>query len=64
MIAEVEPAGKLAGKIRDLARKITGRNEMRNAKRNLLASLMMRFGRKPASTADSGALRGASPNQS
>ncbi|MGB8899709.1 MAG: AAA family ATPase, partial [Methylocella sp.] len=64
MIAEVEPAGKLTGKIRDLARKITGRNEMRNAKRNLLAPLMMRFGRKPASTADSGALRGASPNQS
>jgi pilus assembly protein CpaE len=64
MIAEVEPAGKLAGMIRDLARKITGRNEMRNAKRNLLAPLMMRFGRKPASTADSSALRGASPNQS
>jgi pilus assembly protein CpaE len=64
MIAEVEAAGKLAGMIRDLARKITGRNEPRKAKRNLLDSLMMRFGRKQASKADPGALRGASPSQS
>lgn len=64
MIAEVEPAGKLAGMIRDLARKITGRNEMRKAKQNILAPLMMRFSRKQASKTDPGALRGASPNQS
>ncbi len=64
MIAEVEAAGKLADMIRDLARKITGRNEMRKAKRNLLDPLMMWFGRKQASKADPGALRGASPNQS
>jgi pilus assembly protein CpaE len=64
MIAEVEAAGKLAGVIRDLARRITGQNEMRKAKRNFLDPLMMRFGRKQASKADSGPLRAASPNQS
>ncbi|MGH6841967.1 MAG: AAA family ATPase [Methylocella sp.] len=64
MISEVEPAGKLAGMIRELARKIIGRNEMRKAKRNLFAPVMMRFSRKLASKADPGVMRGASPNQS
>jgi len=64
MIAEVEAAGKLADVIRDLARRITGQNEMRKAKRNLLDPLIMRFGRKQAFKADPGPLRGASPNQS
>jgi len=64
MIAEVEAAGKLAGMIKELARKFTGRNEMRKAKRNFLAPLIRGFGGKQASKADPGALRGASPNQS
>jgi pilus assembly protein CpaE len=64
MIAEVEAAGKVVGMIRDLALKITGRTEMRKAKRNLLDPLIMRFGRKQASKADRGALHGASPTQS
>jgi pilus assembly protein CpaE len=64
MIAEVETAGKLAGMITDIARKITGRNEPRKAKRNPLDPLMMWFGRKQGAKADPVALRGASPNQS
>jgi pilus assembly protein CpaE len=64
MIAEVEAAGKLADMIRDLARKITGRNEPRKVKRNLFDPLIMWVGRKQGSKADPGALRGASPNQS
>jgi pilus assembly protein CpaE len=63
MIAEVEAAGKLADLIRDLARIIAGRNETRQAKRNLLDPLMMRFGWKQASKADPATLRGASPKQ-
>jgi pilus assembly protein CpaE len=51
MLAEVEANGKIAGTIRDLARKITHRNELRKAKRNLLGPLMMRLGRKSASRA-------------
>ncbi len=47
MIAEVEPAGKAADTIRDLACKITHRNEPRKAKRNLLEPLMVRFARRP-----------------
>jgi pilus assembly protein CpaE len=64
MIAEVEAAGKLAEMITDLARKITGRNEPRKAKRNLLDHLMMWSGRKRGARADPVALRGASPNRS
>ncbi len=63
MIAEVEAAGKLADLIRDLARIIAGRNETRQAKRNLLDPLMTRFGWKQASKADPATLRGASPKQ-
>jgi hypothetical protein len=63
MIAEVEAAGKLADMIRQLARIIAGRNETRQAKRNLLDPLMMRFGWKQASKADPATLRGASPKQ-
>jgi pilus assembly protein CpaE len=63
MIAEVEAGGKLADLIRDLARIIAGRNETRQAKRNLLDPLMMRFGWKQASKADPATLRGASPKQ-
>jgi len=51
MIAEVEAGSKIAGTIRDLARKITHRTEPRKTKRNLLAPLMMRFGRKTVSRA-------------
>jgi pilus assembly protein CpaE len=64
MIAEVEAAGKLADMIRDLARKITGRNEMGKAKRNLLDPLLMWFGSNQTTKTEAGALRGASPNQS
>jgi pilus assembly protein CpaE len=53
MIAEVDAAGRIAGTIRDLARKITHRNEPRKVKRNLLKPLMMRFGRTSASRAAS-----------
>lgn len=49
MIAEAEANGKISAAIRDLARKITGRNEMPKAKRTLLDPLMMRFGLKKAS---------------
>jgi pilus assembly protein CpaE len=52
MIAEVEANGKIAATIRDLARKITHRNQPRKAKRNLLDPLMMRFARKAASRAE------------
>jgi pilus assembly protein CpaE len=57
MIAELDAHSKSVGTIRDLARKITHRNEPRKAKRNFLEPLMMRFGRKPASRTASGALR-------
>ncbi len=57
MIAEVEANGKAADTIRDLARKMTHRDEPRKAKRNLLETLMMRFGRKPVLRAEVGALR-------
>ncbi|MGH6935688.1 MAG: AAA family ATPase [Methylocella sp.] len=63
MIAEVEAGGKLADLIRELARIIAGRNETRQAKRNLLDPLIMRFGWKQASKADPATLRGASPKQ-
>jgi pilus assembly protein CpaE len=57
MLAEVEAGGKIAATIRDLARKITHRNEPRKAKRNLLEPLMMLLGRKPASRAAPSASR-------
>ena len=57
MVDEVEAGGKIAGTIKDLARKITHRNEPRRAKRNLLAPLMMRFGRKPSSRVEPRASR-------
>ena len=57
MVDEVEAEGKIAGTIKDLARKITHRNEPRKAKRNLLAPLMMRLGRKPSSRAEPSASR-------
>jgi pilus assembly protein CpaE len=57
MIAEVEAGSKIAGTIRDLARKITHRTEPRKTKRNLLAPLMMRFGRKTVSRAEPSASR-------
>jgi hypothetical protein len=58
LIAEVEATGKLADMIRDLARKVTGRNETHQAKRNILDPLMTRFGWKQASKADPAAVRG------
>lgn len=57
MIAEVEAGSKIADTIRDLARKITHRTEPRKTKRNLLAPLMMRFGRKTVSRAEPSASR-------
>jgi hypothetical protein len=48
MIEEVEPTSKIVGLIRDLARKIIGRNETPKAKRNLLDPLMMRLSRRKA----------------
>jgi pilus assembly protein CpaE len=57
MIAEVETAGKIADTIRDLARKITHRNEPRKAKRNLLEPLMGRLARRSGSRAASSMLR-------
>jgi pilus assembly protein CpaE len=49
MIAEVEAAGKTTATIRELARKIIGRNDARKAKRTFLNPLMVRFSRKKAS---------------
>ncbi len=57
MIAEIEAGCKIAGTIRDLARKITHRTEPRKTKRNLLAPLMMRFVRKTVSRAEPSASR-------
>jgi len=48
MIAEVEAAGKAAATIRELSRKIIGRNDTHKAKRNFLNPLMVRFSRKKA----------------
>ncbi len=49
MIAEVDAAGKTAATIKELTRKIIGRNDPRKAKRNFLDPLMVRFSRKKAS---------------
>jgi pilus assembly protein CpaE len=49
MIAEIEPANKINEALSDLARGISGRSEIRKAKRNLLDPLMQRLGRKKAS---------------
>jgi pilus assembly protein CpaE len=49
MIAEVEPASKINEALSELARVISGRAEVRKAKRNLLDPLMLRLGRKKAS---------------
>ncbi|HUZ91870.1 MAG TPA: CtpF protein [Methylocella sp.] len=57
MIAEIEAGGKIAGTMRELARKITHRNEARKVKRNLLDPLLARFGRKTASRAAPSASR-------
>lgn len=57
MVDEVEAGGKIAGTIKDLARKITHRNEPRKVKRNLLAPLMIRLGRKASSQAEASVSR-------
>ena len=49
MIAEIEPANKINESLGELARVISGRSEVRKAKRNLLDPLMQRLGRKRAS---------------
>jgi pilus assembly protein CpaE len=49
MIAEIEPASKINEGIGELARVISGRADIRKAKRNLLDPLMLRLGRKKAS---------------
>jgi len=49
MIAEVEPTNKINEALSELARVISGRSELRKAKRNLLDPLMARLGRKKAS---------------
>lgn len=57
MIAEIEAGGKIAATIRDLARKITHRQETRKTKRNLLDPLILRFGRKTMHRAEPSILR-------
>ena len=49
MIAEVEASSKAAECFNDLARLVTGRPELRKAKRGMLAPLMDRLARKKAS---------------
>jgi pilus assembly protein CpaE len=49
MIAEVEPASKAHETILDLARVVTGRPDMRKAKKNLLEPLKLKLGLKRAS---------------
>jgi pilus assembly protein CpaE len=48
MIAEIEPNGKIAELFHDLARAITGKGEVRKAKRGLFQPLMAKLGRKKA----------------
>jgi pilus assembly protein CpaE len=45
MIAEIEPKGKVAEIFAELARAITGKGEIRKAKRGLFEPLMSKFGR-------------------
>lgn len=49
MIAELDPKGKIAELLRDMAQKIIGRSDTRKAKRNLLDPLMGRLRRLKAS---------------
>ncbi len=49
MIAEVEPAGKINETISELARAVTGRSEIRKAKKNLLDPFKLRLGLSKAS---------------
>lgn len=49
MIAEVEPTSKVNETIAELARIVTGRAEIRKAKKNLLEPLKLRFGLSKAS---------------
>jgi pilus assembly protein CpaE len=49
MIAEIEPANKINEGLGELARVVSGRSEVRKAKRNLLDPLMLRLGRKRVS---------------
>jgi pilus assembly protein CpaE len=48
MIAEIDANGKIAEIFSDLARAITGKSEMRKAKRGLFEPLMAKLGRKKA----------------
>jgi pilus assembly protein CpaE len=48
MIAEIDANGKIAEIFSDLARAITGKGEIRRAKRGLLEPLMAKLGRKKA----------------
>ena len=48
MIAEIDAKGKIAEIFADLARSITGRSEVRKAKRGLFEPLMAKLGRKKA----------------
>jgi pilus assembly protein CpaE len=49
MIAEIEPSSKINETISDVARAVTGRTEMRRAKRTLLAPLKLKLGLSRAS---------------
>ena len=49
MVAEIEPASKVNETIAELARIVTGRTEIRKAKRNLLDPFMSRLGLSKAS---------------
>ena len=49
MIVEVEASSKIAESLSELARIVTGRSDIRRAKKSLLAPFMERLGRKKAS---------------
>ncbi len=49
MIAEVEPTSKASETILDLARAVTGRPDMRKAKKNLFEPFKLKLGSKRAS---------------
>jgi pilus assembly protein CpaE len=48
MIAEIDANGKIAGIFADLARALTGKSEVRKARRGLFEPLMAKLGRKKA----------------
>ena len=49
MIAEVEASSPIAASFSEMARVMTGRSEIRKAKKSLLEPILQRLGRKKAS---------------